>query len=90
MLSIYVEPEDVTAAETNGKRKEKYGRCEERIESEDAEMEDRVLERIGYVMRMSDERMTKAVVLGWVKELEKWENPAGRRRKTVSYIGRSC
>ena len=53
-------------------------------------MEDRVLERIGYVMRMSDERMTKAVVLGWVKELEKWENPAGRRRKTVSYIGRSC
>ena len=34
---------------------------------------------------MSDERMTKAVVLGWLKELEKWKKPAGKRRKTVCY-----
>ncbi len=31
-------------------------------------IEKRVLERIGHVMRMSGERMTKAVVLGWLKE----------------------
>ena len=31
-------------------------------------IEKKVLERIGHVMRMSDERMTKAVVLGWLKE----------------------
>ena len=36
-------------------------------------IEKRVLERIGHVMRMSDDRMTKAVVLGWIKELENWE-----------------
>ena len=48
-------------------------------------IEKRVLERIGHVLRMEDERMTKAVVLGWMKELERWEKPVGRRRKTVSY-----
>ena len=48
-------------------------------------IEKRVLERIGHVMRMSDSRMTKAVILGWMKELERWEKPKGRRRKTVSY-----
>ena len=36
-------------------------------------------------MRMSDERMTKAVVLGWMQELENWEKPKGRKRKTVLY-----
>ena len=29
--------------------------------------------------------MTKAVVLGWMGELEKWEKPKGRKRKTVCY-----
>ena len=48
-------------------------------------IEKKVLERIGHVMRMGDERMTKALALGWMKELEKWAKPAGRRRKTVSY-----
>ena len=48
-------------------------------------IEKRVLERIGHVLRMEDERMTKVVVLGWMKELERWEKPVGRRRKTVSY-----
>ena len=48
-------------------------------------IEKRVLERVGHVMRMDDGRMTKAVVLGWMGELEKWEKPKGRRRKTVCY-----
>ena len=48
-------------------------------------VEKRVLERIGHVMRMSDTRMTKAVTLGWLQELENWEKPKGRKRKTVCY-----
>ena len=46
-------------------------------------IERRVLERIGHVMRMENDRLTKAVVLGW------WEGLEGRgkmaRRKTVLY-----
>ena len=48
-------------------------------------VEKRVLERIGQVMRMEDERMTKAVVLGWMEDLEKWDKKPGRTRKTVLY-----
>lgn len=48
-------------------------------------IERRVLERIGHVMRMDDGRMTKAVVLGWMEELERWDKPKGRRKKTVPY-----
>ena len=48
-------------------------------------IERRVLERIGHVMRMDDGRLAKAVILGWMEELEKWEKPEGRRRKTVCY-----
>ena len=48
-------------------------------------VEKRILERIGHVMRMEDDRMTKAAVLGWVTELEKWQKPRGRRRKTLCY-----
>ena len=33
-------------------------------------IEKRVLERIGHVMRMGNDRQTKAKVLGWWKELE--------------------
>ena len=47
-------------------------------------IEKRILERIGHVM-MGDERMTKAVVLGWLGELEKWPKSKGRKRKTVMY-----
>ena len=47
-------------------------------------IEKRVLERIGHVMRM-DDRMTKAVVLGWLGELENWEKMPGNKRKTVFY-----
>ena len=31
-------------------------------------IEKRVLERIGHVMRMEDDRTTKAVVLGWMED----------------------
>ena len=34
---------------------------------------------------MEDERMTKAVVLGWMEALEKWGKKPGRTRKTVLY-----
>ena len=47
-------------------------------------IEKRILERIGHVMRMGDERMTKAVVLGWLGELEKWpkqDEDKSRRNK---------
>ena len=48
-------------------------------------IEKRVLERIGHVMRMEEGRMVKAVVLGWVKGLEKWVKKPGAKRKTVLY-----
>ena len=48
-------------------------------------IEKRILERIGHVMRMDDGRMVKAVVLGWVEQLERWDRVKGSRRKTVLY-----
>ena len=48
-------------------------------------IEKRVLERIGHVMRMEDGRIVKAVVLGWVEQLERWERVKGSRRKTMLY-----
>ena len=36
-------------------------------------------------MRMEDDRLTKAIVLGWLEELEVWERKPGRCRKTVTY-----
>ena len=39
------------------------------IRAVESKIEKRVLERIGHVMRMGDERLTKAVVLGWYEEL---------------------
>ena len=44
-----------------------------------------MLERIGRVMRMPNERMTKAFVLGWYGELEGKEKMKGQKRKTVLY-----
>merc|ERR1712212_416221 len=46
-------------------------------------VEKRVYERIGHVMRMSDERVVKAVVLGWYEELEAESKMPGRKKKTV-------
>ena len=40
---------------------------------------------MGHVMRMEDGRMVKAVVLGWVEQLERWGRATGGRRKTVLY-----
>ena len=48
-------------------------------------VEKRVLERIGHVMRMGDDRMVKGVVLGWWDKLEEVGRVPGRRRKTVLY-----
>ena len=48
-------------------------------------VEKRILERMGHVMRIDDGRMTKQCVLGWMEELEKFDKPQGRSRKTVLY-----
>ena len=45
----------------------------------------RVLERIGHVMRMGDDRLTKQCIVGWMEELEKFDKPQGRSRKTFPY-----
>ena len=48
-------------------------------------VEKRTLERIGRVIRMGDESMTKSVVLGWLEKLERWPRQKGRKRKTVRF-----
>ena len=48
-------------------------------------VEKRCLERIVHVFRMDDSRMTKAVVLGWMSELEGWGKNAVKARKMVTY-----
>ena len=48
-------------------------------------IEKRVLERIGHVMRMGNERMTKAMVLGWYEKLEGCEKMRGKKKKTILY-----
>ena len=55
------------------------------IKSVEWKIERRVLERIGHVMRMGNERLTKAVVLGRWEGLEGRGKMAGRKRKTVLY-----
>ena len=48
-------------------------------------IEKRVWMRMGHVFRMGEERLTKAVTLGWMEELEGLEKCPGRKRKTVKY-----
>ena len=48
-------------------------------------VEKRVLERIGHVMRMDDDRTVKAVTLGWLEDLENHEKRPGKKVKTVIY-----
>ena len=48
-------------------------------------VEKRVLERIGHVMRMGDDRVVKGMVLGWWDKLEEVDRVPGRRRKMVLY-----
>ena len=56
-----------------------------RIRALESKIEKRVLDRIGHVMRMGDERLTKAVVLGWFERLEGRAKKIGKKRKTVLY-----
>ena len=46
-------------------------------------IEKRMVERIGHVMRMVNERMVKVVVLGWYGKLEDVGQVPGMMRKTV-------
>lgn len=48
-------------------------------------VEKRVLERIGHVCRMDDNRMVKAVTFGWMEDLENIPKVPGRKRKTILY-----
>ena len=48
-------------------------------------IEKRVLERIGHVVRMGNDRLTKAMVFGWYEGLEGKQKMLGRKRKTVLY-----
>ena len=48
-------------------------------------IEKRVLERIGHVVRMENDRLTKAMVFGWYEGLEGKDKMLGRKRKTVLY-----
>ena len=49
------------------------------------EIEKRVLERIGHVMHMGNERLTKVVGLGWYGKLKRMEKVRGRKMKMVLY-----
>ena len=42
-----------------------------------------MLERIGHVFRMRNERLTKAIVLGWWEEMERWEKRPEKKRKMI-------
>ena len=48
-------------------------------------IENRSLERIGHVLRMKDERSTKAAVQGWLESLESRPKTKGKKRKTIPY-----
>ena len=48
-------------------------------------IEKRVLERVGHIMRMEDDRTVKAAVLGWLEDLEPLEKLPGKKRKTMLY-----
>lgn len=60
-------------------------RCVLGVKSVAWKIEKRVLERIGHVLRMGNERVTKAAVLGWYEGLEGMSKVRGRKRKTVLY-----
>ena len=48
-------------------------------------IEKRVLERIGHVVQMGNERLTKAMVFGWYEKLEGTDKMKGRKKKTTLY-----
>ena len=55
-------------------------------------VEKKMLERIGHVLRMGNERLTEAMVLGWYESLEGRSKMIGKTKKTglLHYIGRGC
>lgn len=55
------------------------------VKSVRLKIEKRVLERIGHVIRMKDNRMVKAATLGWLEDLEDKEKLPGKKRKTILY-----
>ena len=48
-------------------------------------IEKRTLERLGHVLRMSNERTTKIAVLGWLGSLEEHPKRPERKRNTLFY-----
>ena len=48
-------------------------------------IEKRVLQRIGHVMRMEDDRLVKIVTLGWLSDLEDYPKIKGKKKKTLLY-----
>ena len=56
-----------------------------KIKSVRWKIEKRVLERMGHVFRMEDSRQVKAVVLGWLEDLEGYRKCPGKKRKTLLY-----
>ena len=46
---------------------------------------EKVLERLGYVLRMGNERLTKAMMSGWFEGLEGRSKMFGRKKKMVLY-----
>ena len=55
------------------------------VKSVSWKIEKRVLERIGHVVRMGNERLTKVMVFGWYEKLEGTEKMKGRKKKTTLY-----
>ena len=48
-------------------------------------IEKRVLQRIGHVFRMKDDRLVKNITLGWLEDLENYAKIPGKKKKTVLY-----
>ena len=76
--------EPLRLMERKGMNMQDVRRCL-RVKSLRWKIEKRVLERIGHVLRMGNERLTKAVVLGWYEGLEGKEKMKGRKKKTILY-----
>ena len=59
------------------------------VKSVERKIEKRVIERIGHMMRMGNERLTSAMVLGrWKRLTRQGKIKVGRRRRCCS--GREC
>ena len=59
------------------------------VKSVRVKIEKRVLERIGHVLRIENERRTKAIVLDFYGKVEGMNKMNGKKRKTVLYWRRT-